>query len=149
MDDLEISQLTKEIVAERLKQLPDPCAIAADLLKDTLKIALKGMQPAWVAGSRIVDGGCQGCMTALLLNEQNLSRGAVRVVEAVSAAADELGLDRIELMRSALRGLAGMRRFVAPEKIREMAAALEARFPGAGRALEGFCDAPADRAASS
>ena len=71
-------------------------------------------------------------MTALLLSEQNLSRGAVRIVEAVSDVADELGLDRIELLRGALRGLADMNRLVRPETLREMGAALEARFPGGG-----------------
>ena len=59
MDDLEISKLTKEIVAERLKELPDPCSVAAGLLKDTLRIALKGMRPGWVSGGRVVDGACQ------------------------------------------------------------------------------------------
>ena len=142
MDEFKISQLTKEIVSSRLREMEDPCRAAAQLVGKTLEVALNGLQPGAVAESRIVEDACQGGMTGLLLNEQPLTRGAVLILEVICDLATRLNLDQPELMRSALRGIADMRRFVRPEMLVEIQAAIEARFHGAGLAFQALCAEP-------
>lgn len=139
MDDFKISQLTKELVTARLRSLEDPCAATADLVKRTLEVAVNGLEPGAVVESRIVEDACQGGMTGLLLNDQNLPKGAVAILEAVVELAGRMNLDQMEMMRSCLRGIADMKRFVPPEAIADIQAAIEARFTGAGQAFKELC----------
>lgn len=142
MDDFKISQLTKELVTARLRELEDPCAAAAELVRGTLLVALKGLPPGAAAESRVVADACQGAMTSLLLNDQSLTRGAVLILQRVSDLASELNLDGPEMLRSALRGIADMRRFARPETLADIRCAIESRFQGAGLAFEAFCAEP-------
>lgn len=142
MDDFKINQLTKELVSARLRELPDPCAAAAGLVSETLTVALKNLPPGSVAESRVVEDACQGAMTGLLLNDQNLVRGSVLILESVVELAGRLNLDQPEMMRSALRGIADMKRFVRPEMLYEIQAAIEARYQGAGLAFDALCQEP-------
>ncbi|MDE2039864.1 MAG: hypothetical protein KGO96_09065 [Elusimicrobia bacterium] len=143
MDDYRINQLTKEIVSARLKELENPHAAAAALVRRTLEVALRGLEAGRAAESRIVEEACQGGMVALLLNDQSLPEGAVAILEAVSALAARLNLDQPEMLRSALRGIADVRRFVTPEVLSELRSAIEASFQGAGEVFEGFAREPA------
>lgn len=138
MDDFKIGQLTKEIVAAKLRELPDPCVAAVKLSTDTLRVALKGLEAGSTGDAAVVQDACQGCMTALLLNDQNLPHGAVLLLESVVELAAELNLDQMELMKSALRGISDMKRF-APNAVAEISNALEARFTGAGQAFDALC----------
>ena len=145
MDDFKINQLTKELVSARLRELPDPCAAAAGLVRETLSVALKTLAPGSVAESRVVEDACQGAMTGLLLNDQNLVRGAVLILEAVVDLAGALNLDQPEMMKDALKGIADMRRFVRPEMMYEIQVAIEARYQGAGVAFDALCREPSCR----
>ncbi len=136
--EFKIRQLTKELVAAKLRELPDPCAAAVKLCADTLRVALKGLEAGSTGDGAVVEDACQGCMTALLLNDQNLPRGAVLLLESVVELAAELNLDQMELMRSALRGVSDMKRF-SPQSLHEISTALEARFTGAGQAFDSIC----------
>lgn len=139
MDEFKIGQLTKELVAARLKRMGDPCASAADLVKQTLAVALKGAKPGQVVEGRIVEDACQGGMTGLLLSEQNLPRGAMLILEAVVELSIEMNLNQTEMMRSALMGIADMRRFVQPHLLGEIARQIEGHYHGAGEAFEVIC----------
>ena len=138
MDDFKIGQLTKELVAAKLRELPDPCAAAVKLSIETLRVALKGVAAGSTGDSAVVADACRGCMTALLLNDQNLPRGAVLLLEGVVELSAELNLDQMELMRCALRGVADMKRF-APQTLADISNAVEARFTGAGQAFDALC----------
>ena len=138
MDDFKIGQLTKEIVAAKLRELPDPCVAAVKLSIETLRVALKGLAAGSAGDSAVVEDACRGCMTALLLNDQNLPRGAVMLLEGVVELSAELNLDQVELMRCALRGVADMKRF-APQHLADISNALEGRFNGAGQAFDALC----------
>lgn len=140
MNENRIHQLTKEIVSARLKQLEDPCVAAATLVRRTLEAALKDVTPGTVAESRLIEDASQGGMVALLLNEQNLSRGAVLILEAVAELASQLNVDQPEMMRSALRGIADMKRFVRDDTLTEIRSEIEGRFHGAGMAFEALCE---------
>lgn len=146
MDPFKVSQLTKEIVLARLREMADPCVAAAALVKRTLEVAFKDLKPGSVAESRIVEEACQGGMTALLLNDQDIVRGAVAILEAVVDLAHGFNLDQQEMMRSALRGIADMRRFASPDILVAIRAAVEDRFHGAGLELEALCKEPSGSA---
>ena len=131
MDELRIHQLTKEMVAEELRSLGDPCAAAAAVVHKTLTAALLA-PPEGTAPERIVEDTVKGAMTALLLAEQSLSRGGILVLDAVVDVATKGQLDPTDTMRAALRALADLRRFVDPARIEEIRAAIDAKYMGAG-----------------
>ena len=131
MDELRIHQLTKEMVAEQLRRMGDPCAAAAAVVRQSVSAALRGM-PEGTAAERVVEDSVKGAMTALLLADQCLSRGGLLVLAAVVDAAAEAQMDPTEAMRSALRGLADLGRFADPARIEEIRVEIEARYMGAG-----------------
>ena len=139
MDQFKIDQLTKELVSAKIKQLPDPCVAAASLVKDTLRVAFKGLEAGSVADAGIVEQACQGGMTALLLNDQNLAKGGVLILQAAAEIAEELNLDQMELMKSAMKGLSDMKRFARPDVLHDLETAIEARYHGAGEVFTDFC----------
>jgi hypothetical protein len=141
MDELRLHQLTKEMVAEELRRLGDPCAAAAAIVRKSVGAALKNL-PEGTEASRVVEDGVKGAMTALLLADQSLPRGGMLVLEAVLAAADEAHADPTETMRAALLGMADLRRFADPARIEEIHAAIEAKYMGAGEVFVEFLRAP-------
>lgn len=133
MEEFQIGQLTKELVAIRLKKMTDPCAAAADLVKKTLAVTLQNTPPEHAA--KVISDGCQGGITGLLLADQNLSKGAVLILEAVAELAAEHHVDPQEALKAALRGICDMRRFVRPDQLTEIQNEIEAHFDGAGQAF--------------
>jgi hypothetical protein len=131
MDEIRIGQLTKEMVAEELRQLGDPCAKAAAVVRKTLAAALSGDPPA-ADPKRVIEDAVKGAMTALLLADQNLTRGAMQILETVSEAAAAGHLDPTEAMCAALKGLSDLRRFAEPSKLDDIRHAIESRYMGAG-----------------
>ncbi len=140
MDELRIGQLTKEMVAEELRHIADPCATAASVVRKTLSIALNGVPAGATPPERVIEDAVQGAMTALLLADQSLARGAVLVIEAVHDAASERQLDTTESLRAALAGLADLRRFVTPQRVDEVRHAIETRYMGAGEVFQEFVE---------
>lgn len=132
MDELRINQLTKELVAAELKQLGDPCEKAAHVIKRTLKAAFSRGPNPQIQPGRVIEDAVKGTMTALLLADQGLARGAIMVLEAVLDVAAECQLDPTDSMRSALIGLADMRRFLDPTRIDEIRRMIDAEYMGAG-----------------
>jgi|GEM_PF-3174533 len=132
MDELRIGQLAKEMVAEQLRLLADPCAAAAQVVRQTLSAALSGEPVGGTPPERVIEDTVKGAMTALLLADHSLSKGAIMMIEAVHDVANDCQLDTTESMRAALRGLADLRRFVTPEKVDEVRIAIDQRYMGAG-----------------
>ncbi len=141
MDELRIHQLTKEMVAEELRQLGDPCAAAAAVVRRTVFAALKN-RPQGTADVRVLEDSVKGAMTALLLADQSLARGGMLVLAAVVEVASEAQMDPTEAMRAALLGLADLRRFVDPDRIEELRLAIEAKYMGAGEVFVEYLRAP-------
>lgn len=129
MEDFKVGQLTKELVAIQLKKMGDPCAVAADLVCRTLRLALK---PGEAGAGKIVEDAVQGGMQGLLLSGGDVPRGGVLVLEAVAELAVELQLDPTEVLKSALMGLARLRRVLLQEQLDELKAGVENHFLGAG-----------------
>lgn len=141
MDELRISQLTKEMVAEELRILGDPCAAAAAVVKKTLTAALQSA-PAGTPPETIIEDAVKGAMTALLLAEQSLARGGLLVLDAVLDVSAQANLDPTESMRAAMRALADLRRFVDPSRIDDVRLAIESKYMGAGEVFAEFLRAP-------
>ena len=132
MDELRIVQLTKEMVAEELRLLGDPCAAAASVVRRTLTAAFQGAAPGDTAPQRIIEDAVKGAMTALLLADHSMTRSSILVVEAVMDVATKRELDPTESMRAALKGLADLRRFVDPARMDDIRLEIEAHYMGAG-----------------
>ena len=130
MDELRIHQLTKEMVAEELRLLGDPCQTAADVVRRTLSAALNA-PPDGTASERIIEDAVKGAMTALLLADQNLSRGAMLVLAAVMDASNPM-VDPTAAMGAALKGVADLRRFADPNRMEEIRIEIAATYMGAG-----------------
>jgi hypothetical protein len=143
MDEVRIGQLTKEMVAEELRRLGDPCAAAAAVVRKTLAAAFDG--PAASGGVPVelaVEDAVKGAMTALLLADHNLARGAILVLESVVDVSAERQLDPTAAMTAALKGLADLRRFVEPERIDDIRLEIEAHYHGAGEVFSGCLREP-------
>lgn len=143
MDEVRIGQLTKEMVAEELRRLGDPCAAAAAVVRKTLAAAFDGPTALGNAPvERIVEDAVKGAMTALLLADHSLARGSILVLEAVVEVSAERELDPTVAMSAALQGLADLRRFVEPERIDDIRLEIEAHYHGAGEVFARFLREP-------
>ena len=141
-DQLRIGELTKEMVAEELRLLGDPCAAAAVVVRKALTAALRSAPTGGAPSARLIEDAVKGAMTALLLADHSLARGAVLVLEAVHDVAGECHLDPTESMRAALRALAELRRFVEPARLDDIRLEIEAHYMGAGEVFVGFLRSP-------
>lgn len=128
----QIGQLTKELVALKLKELQNPCAVAAGLVKDAIAVACKARPQE---ARTVVSDACYGGMQGLLLADQDLARGAEMILGAVSEAAADASLDPTELMSYGLAGVARIAKFVTRERLVAIQSALEERFQGCGEAF--------------
>lgn len=140
MDELRIHQLTKEMVAEELRQLGDPCATAAGVVRKTLAAALAN-PPAGTEGERVIEDTVRGAMTALLLAEQSVSRGGMMILEVVLETT-YAHVAPPDAMAAALRGLADMRRFIDPARLEEMRVEIAAKYMGADELFAEYIRAP-------
>lgn len=140
MDELRIHQLTKEMVAEELRLLGDPCVTAAGVVRRTLTAALQN-PPDGTAAERIIEDAVKGAMTALLLAEQSLPRGAMQVLGAVLDASSAT-IDPSVAMRAALKGVADLRRFADVDRIEEVRLEIDRHYMGAGEVFSAFLREP-------
>ncbi len=138
MDEMRLAQLTKEMVAEEFRLMGDPCATAANVVRKTLMAALQGAAPGDTPPATIIEDAVKGAMTAILLADQSVSRGAILVVEAVMDVAAKRDLDPTESMSAALKGLADLRRFVDPARIDDIRLEIEAHYMGAGEVFKEY-----------
>lgn len=123
MDELRLVQLTKEMVAEEVRLMGDPCATAA---------------PGDTPPARIIEDAVKGAMTTMLLADQSMTRGSILVVEAVMDVAAKRDLDPTDSMSAALKGLADLRRFVDPARIDDIRLEIEAHYMGAGEIFKEY-----------
>jgi hypothetical protein len=130
MDELRIHQLTKEMVAEELRRMGDPCVTAAGVVRATLSAALQN-SPEGTENVRIVEDVVKGAITALLIADHSLTRGAMLFLEVVLEVSQP-HLGPTEAMGAALKGLADLSRFVGPARLQEIRVEIESKYMGAG-----------------
>jgi len=127
-----ISQFAKELVSIRLHATDDPCASAAALVRETAAVALKSRPEE---ADIVIADACYGALQALLLADQDLSRGATLMYAAVLELAQPLNLKPASLSEYSLEGFARMRRLLTQTQIIDLLETLESRFPGSGAAF--------------
>jgi hypothetical protein len=120
--------------------LGDPCQTAADVVRRTLSAALQA-PPDGTAPERIIEDAVKGAMTALLLAEQNLPRGAMLVLASVLDVS-ESNVEPMTAMGAALKGIADLRRFADPTKLEDIRLEIAAKYMGAGEVFVEFLRAP-------
>ena len=141
MASFKLDQLTKELVMAKLRAIDDPCAAAAGIVRATLSVALAGLADDTQAQAEVIEDACRGGATGLLLTEQNMARGAVLLLRCVSEVAAKYSMDPTEAMMAALRGISDLKRFLLPDRLEELRAAVDAEFMGAGECLRRMLDA--------
>ena len=139
METFNLGQLTKEMVASRLGEMPDPCAVAADILEKALTSALRARGRFGPAEQEMVSEACHGALIGILLRHQSLPRGAVEVARAAASVVHALNLDPTEFMTCALLGLSRIRWVASEEQVGEICFALETEFMGAGEVFIDQC----------
>lgn len=135
MESFRLGQLTKELVAAKLRVMDDPCAVAAEVVRTTISVALRGRPEHKDTWPAIIKDASQGGITGLLLAEYNLNKGAVLMMRAIAEIANENHMDPTEAMRAALEGIADLKRFILPDRMAELRSAIDAEFMGAGECL--------------
>ncbi|MBI4346000.1 MAG: hypothetical protein HY553_04055 [Elusimicrobia bacterium] len=135
MESFRLGQLTKELVAAKLRVMDDPCAAAAEIVRTTISVALRGMPEHKDAWPAVIKDASQGGITGLLLAEHNVNKGAVLMMRAIAEVASEHHMDPTEAMRAALQGIADLKRFILPERMAELQSAIDSEFMGAGECL--------------
>lgn len=142
METFNLGQLTKEMVASRLRELEDPCAVAAKILEDALTAALRTAKEFGPEQKAMVSEACHGAMIGILLRHQDLARGAVQALRAVCAATQTLCLDPTEVMTLAIIGIARIANVASGQQLHDIVYALEEEFMGAGEAFRELCRTP-------
>ena len=147
VEEFKVGQLTKEMVVTRLKALGDPCAAAADVVKKTLIVGLKGASMVSEEHGRLISDVCQGGLVGLLLADQSVPKGAVLILHKTAETASELNLDPTEMMRWALKGMVEIKKLIKREELEDVRKAIAQEFMGAGEVfssyMEGAAPAPA------
>lgn len=131
-ESFRIAQLTKELVAQKVQKMEDPCAVAADLVKQTIVVAL-GAKPE--DAEKVVSDACYGGLQGLYLSEQSLPRGALFILEAVAEAAGKVEQDPTALMQAALKGFARIKHLTTPDQLFAIRSEIEKSFNGTGEAF--------------
>ena len=143
MDHAGLQKSTKEAVSAELKLSDDPCETAAGVVRRTLAAALQAPLSA-TARELIVEDAVKGALAALFFADQDLTRGALLVVQA-SLDASAAWIDPAQAMGAALKGAADLLRFAAPTRLDEICSQIDARYMGAGDAFAEILRAPIHR----
>jgi len=140
METFNLAQLTKEMVVGQLSSLTEPARLAAQTVRGTLVVRLKGHRLSNYEIKEAVVEVCRGAIAGMILMECSLGHGAVHLLIAAEAAAKEADVDAELVASAAIKGIADARRFVTKDVLSEMRARLEVLRPDAGAAFEHFCD---------
>jgi len=129
--EYDFEKLAKEIVLERLRDLPNPPAAAGE-------IALKIAVPA-VTSTRLrqdprltVSATCRGVMQGMLILEKDLGETAVSLLTQMAAISQEADLDPADCMVWAMEGMAPVCRLASSHAQDATIHAIEENFMGAG-----------------
>lgn len=134
-DSFKISQLTKELVASELKTATDPCLLTAQTIRKTLTVTLKAI-PAGDPSSRIaIEDAVRGGLQGLLLADYDVAKGGLHTLRELTHLAQDLGLDPMETLLSAMRGMASLKRLIPPEVMDRLRMDIDGEFHGAGEAF--------------
>lgn len=139
MENLNLAQLTKEMVVAQLRNLEDPTRIAAEAVRGTLIARLKGHRMTTAEIQDAVHEICRGAVHGMVLMKCHVARGAARMLWSAEAAARESRVDQELVAIAAIKGLSDAKRFVDAAELREMRERIEAVRHGGGQIFDHFC----------
>ncbi len=116
----------------QLSQVPNPCAVAAGLVRRTISEACQ-THPEQAAA--IVTDACGAAMKALARADQDLGCGAVMIVSAVCDGKNATDLEPAALLNAALAGMARAGKSLPSPQLADIQKKLERRYSGAGEAF--------------
>lgn len=134
-NQFKVGQLMKELVSAELRNSPEPCLLAAQTIRKTLYVALKAPSPGAGAASTVIEDAVRGGLQGLILADFDVAKGGINTLREMAALAQDLGLDPMETLMSAMRGMASLKRLTPPEQMDRLRLAIEQEFHGAGEAF--------------
>ncbi|MBI5596570.1 MAG: hypothetical protein HY928_10820 [Elusimicrobia bacterium] len=134
-DPFKIGQLSKELVAGRLAGIEDPCAAAADTIKKTLVVALKAMPDGDSRRAQAIEEAVRGGLQGVILGDHDFAKAGMLTLQGMADLAMDMHLDPTGTLEAVLRGFAGLKRLVAPQKMDSLRHAIDAEYMGAGMVL--------------
>lgn len=119
----------KSEVVAKFKNDPEAPLHAGPYVLEIIRSELK--KPGATTKS-VLEEGCHGAMSGLVLIDKDVIAGAVEVLKALVQMIQERSGDPMKTMGYALDGIARIASAVPKEKIAEMSTQIEATFMGAG-----------------
>ncbi|MDE2292312.1 MAG: hypothetical protein KGL53_09540 [Elusimicrobia bacterium] len=144
MKEFKVGQFTKELVAARTAGSPDPCAAAADLIRETMRVALKNFRVDDSGAEKVFEDAVRGGMQGLLLKGQDVVVAGVLTLQGLVELSVQGGWDPGIAWRGALRGLAGLRRLLTHYELEGLLRNIEGAFPGRSGDFTSMLDAQPD-----
>ncbi len=142
METFNLAQLTKEMVVSELEHLPNPIAIAANIVDGTLTARLGTPELTDKEIEEVVMEVCKGAIVGMSLMDCPMPQSAVAILRAAQVAGRNNGADPNLVEFGALRGLSDVKRFVTRDVLVQIQNALAAFRYGAGDVFAGFCGEP-------
>ncbi|MBI2386628.1 MAG: hypothetical protein HYV14_11510 [Elusimicrobia bacterium] len=139
MDDFNLEKLAKEIVLDRLKDLPDAPAGAGLAALQILTQAVTATQARQAPRDTVV-AVCRGLMSGMLLLGKDLPAAAVAILKQVNVVAETTQQDPAELMTWAIEGIAPVAKLAGLQTRYAVQEAIEASFMGAGQVFASTCE---------
>lgn len=115
--------------AAKLAQVPNPCAVAAGLARQTIGEACQAHPEQAEA---IVVEACASAIKALARADQDLGCGAVLIVSAVCDGEATTALEPAALLKAALSGMGRVGKSLTSAQVNDIQRKLERRYAGAG-----------------
>ena len=139
MDDFNLEKLAKEIVVERLKDVPDAVTGAGEVAHQIISKAITGTQARQTPRDSVI-ATCRGLMSGMLILEKNLPSTAVAILSQMSVVANETNQDPADLMTWAMEGIAPVARLAGSQAREGIEQAIDAAFMGAGQVFASACE---------
>lgn len=139
-----VSQLTKELVAAELRNAPDPCNLAAQTIRKTLAVTLKNLKPGDRSAAIAIEDAVRGGLQGILLADFDVSKAGIQTLREMTNLAQDLGLDPMETLLCAMRGMASLKRLIPPERMDRLRLLIDAEYHGAGEAFSMLLSEVAD-----
>lgn len=133
--EYDFEKLAKEIVVAKLKDVPDPVAVAGEVVHKIAVSALKSTDSRQEPRVTVA-AACRGVMGGMVLIEKDLPQTAVALLAQMASIAQEADLDPAECMMWAMEGIAPVVKVAPGGTADAVGDAIEERFMGAREAFQ-------------
>lgn len=145
--DYDFEKLARAITSDRLKDLDNAPAAAAEIASKIIISAVNSTQSRQDPHLTVA-AVCRGVMSGILLIEKDLPQTAGQLLLIAAHLAQELHLDPQELMTWSMEGISDVA-VLASEQVRAaIRDQIDEKFMGAGAVFGQLCDAAAARKAA-